>query len=79
MRQVRVIPRDPAWKGTFEAEAATLRSVLTGEALAVHHIGSTSVPGLQAKPTIDFLVEVRKIENLDGLEEAMAASGYGAC
>jgi GrpB-like predicted nucleotidyltransferase (UPF0157 family) len=78
MRQVRVVPQDPAWEETFRAEAATLRSVLADEALAIHHIGSTSVPGLRAKPTVDVLVEVRKIENLDDLEEPMAASGYEA-
>jgi GrpB-like predicted nucleotidyltransferase (UPF0157 family) len=78
MRQINVAPHDPTWKGTFEAEAATLRSVLADEALAIHHIGSTSVPGLQAKPTVDVLVEARKIETLDDLEEPMAASGYEA-
>jgi GrpB-like predicted nucleotidyltransferase (UPF0157 family) len=78
MRQVKVVPHDPTWKGTFEAEAAALRSVLADEALAIHHIGSTSVPGLRAKPTVDVLIEIRKIENLDDLEEPMAVSGYEA-
>ena len=78
MRQVAVVPHDPTWKTTFEAEAATLRSVLADEALAIHHIGCTSVPGLQAKPTVDVLVEARKIENLDDLEGPMAVSGYEA-
>ena len=73
-----MVPYDPAWKGTFEAEAAKLRTVLHDEALAVHHIGSTSVPGLQAKPTVDVLVEVRKVENLDDLEVPMAEGGYEA-
>ena len=73
-----MVPHDPTWEGTFGAEAAALRSVLADEALAIHHIGSTSVPGLRAKPTVDVLVEVRKIENLDDLEEPMAASGYEA-
>jgi GrpB-like predicted nucleotidyltransferase (UPF0157 family) len=78
MRQVKVVPHDPAWKGTFRAEAAALRSVLADEALAIHHIGSTSVPGLRAKPTVDVLIEARKIQNLDGLEGPMAVSGYEA-
>ena len=67
-RQVRVVPHDPAWTEAFEAEAAALRSVLGDEALAIHHIGSTSVPNLRAKPTIDVLVEAREIEILDGRE-----------
>jgi GrpB-like predicted nucleotidyltransferase (UPF0157 family) len=78
MRQVSVVPHDPTWKGKFEAEAAALRSVLTDEALAVHHIGSTSVPGLRAKPTVDVLVEARKIESLDDLEGPMVENGYEA-
>ncbi len=77
-RQVRVVPHDPAWKERFEAEAAALRSALGDEALAVHHIGSTSVPGLRAKPTIDVLIEVREIGKLDGLEARMAERGYEA-
>jgi GrpB-like predicted nucleotidyltransferase (UPF0157 family) len=77
-RKVRVVPHDPAWKGRFEAEAAALRSALGDAALAVHHIGSTSVPGLRAKPTIDVLIEVREIGKLDGLEPEMAERGYEA-
>ena len=77
-RRVRVVPHDPAWKEAFEAEAVALRSVLGDEALAIHHIGSTSVPDLRAKPTIDILVEVQKIETLDDLEEPMAENDYEA-
>ena len=77
-RQVRVVPHDPAWKEAFEAEAAALRSVLGDEAVAIHHIGSTSVPNLPAKPTIDVLVEAREVGNLDDLEAEMAGRGYEA-
>ena len=77
-RQVRVVPHDPAWEKGFEREAAALRSVLADEALAVHHIGSTSVPGLRAKPTIDVLIEAREIGKLDDLEAEMAEKGYEA-
>jgi GrpB-like predicted nucleotidyltransferase (UPF0157 family) len=77
-REVRVVPHDPTWTQTFEKEAATLRAVLGEEALAVHHIGSTSVPGLAAKPTIDVLVEVRKIGKVDDLDRTMAERGYEA-
>ena len=77
-RQVTVAPHDPAWKRAFEAEAAALRSALGDEALAVHHIGSTSVPGLRAKPTIDVLIEVREIGKLDNLEAEITERGYEA-
>ena len=77
-RRVRVVPHDLAWEEGFEREAAALRSVLGDEALAVHHIGSTSVPGLRAKPTIDVLIEAREIGKLDDLEAEMAEKGYEA-
>ena len=77
-RQVRIVPHDPAWWEAFEAEAAALRSILGDEAVAIHHIGSTSVPNLHAKPTIDVLIESREIGNLDDLEAEMAGKGYEA-
>jgi len=77
-RRVRVVPHDPAWKGVFEREAAALRSALGDEVLAVHHIGSTSVPGLRAKPTIDVLIEVGEIGKLDPLEPEITEGGYEA-
>jgi len=73
-----VVPHDPAWRQAFDTEAATLRSALGDEALAVHHIGSTSVPGLQAKPTIDVLIEVQEIGKLNDREAEMAERGYEA-
>ena len=78
MRQVEVVPHDPAWKERFESEAAALRSVLGEEAIAIHHVGSTSVPGLRAKPTVDVLVEARETGRLDDLEGPMAENGYEA-
>ena len=77
-REVKVVPSDPAWEEKFEAEAATLRSVLGEKALAIHHVGSTSIPGLAAKPIIDVLVEVRQIEKVDPLNEPMAEKAYEA-
>ena len=77
-RKVKVVPHDPAWREAFEAEAAALSSVLGDEALAVHHIGSTAIPGISAKPIVDFLVEVRRIERVDDLSSAMAERGYKA-
>ncbi len=77
-REVKVVPHDPTWKEKFASEAAVLRSVLGDEITAVHHIGSTSVPGLSAKPTIDVLVEVREIGKVDDFDGAMTERGYGA-
>jgi GrpB-like predicted nucleotidyltransferase (UPF0157 family) len=55
---VVVADYDPAWPARFAREAARLRSLLGGEVALLEHIGSTSVPGLAAKPIIDILMVV---------------------
>jgi GrpB-like predicted nucleotidyltransferase (UPF0157 family) len=66
------------WPHEFEQEAARLRALLGDELLAVHHIGSTSVPGLAAKPTIDVIPVVRDIERIDELTPSLEEAGYKA-
>lgn len=62
----------------FEAEADVLRATLGDEVRNVHHIGSTSIPGMSAKPIIDILLEVREIERMDELAPRMVELGYEA-
>lgn len=45
----------PAWSAGFERESAFIRGILGTNCIALHHIGSTSVPGLKAKPAIDMM------------------------
>lgn len=52
---VRVDPHSPAWAARFEAEAARVADALDGALIEIHHIGSTAVPGLDAKPVIDMM------------------------
>jgi Uncharacterized conserved protein len=61
---IRIVPYNPDWKILFEKEKALITEVL-GEkmALGVEHIGSTSIVGLAAKPTIDMMVEVSKLSD----------------
>jgi GrpB-like predicted nucleotidyltransferase (UPF0157 family) len=76
-RRIEVVPYDPGWPALFQAEAARLAAALGDEAIAIHHIGSTAIPGAQAKPTLDILVEVRAIERADGAAAgALVALGY---
>jgi len=60
---VRLVPYDPGWPGLFERERALLEEAIgawvTG---GIHHVGSTAVPGLEAKPVIDVLVGVEGLE-----------------
>jgi len=53
---VDVVPYSPAWPALFEQERVALQAAAGQTALSVEHIGSTAVPGLSAKPTIDILL-----------------------
>jgi GrpB-like predicted nucleotidyltransferase (UPF0157 family) len=76
MRKVEIVPYNPGWPRMFEDEADMLRPVFGAELLRLQHIGSTSVPGLAAKPIIDILAEVKDIQQIDSLNERMIAAGY---
>ncbi|MCB0025244.1 MAG: bifunctional GNAT family N-acetyltransferase/GrpB family protein [Caldilinea sp.] len=76
LRVIEVVPYDPAWPARFEAEAAAIRAALGDTLVGIEHIGSTSVPGLAAKPIIDMIPLVRDVTELDDKIGAMAAIGY---
>jgi len=75
-RNIIVLPYDSQWPAEFLAEAEQIRAALGGVVVDIHHIGSTSVPGLAAKPVIDILLAARSLEELDTHDEAMQALGY---
>jgi GrpB-like predicted nucleotidyltransferase (UPF0157 family) len=74
--RVIVVPYSEEWPRLFREEADRIREALGDEVVEVHHIGSTSVPGLQAKPVIDLMPVVRDIARVDAYNGAMAALGY---
>src|SRR2546421_7687601 len=76
MRKVEVVPHDPRWRDAFEAEAKYIAAALGENVVAIHHIGSTAIPNIFAKPVIDLLVEVRDITEVDGQSSAMESLGY---
>ncbi len=55
---IRIVDYDPAWPARFAAEAARIRAALGARILRLEHAGSTSVPGLGAKPVLDILLVV---------------------
>ena len=73
---VEVVAHDPVWRDRFEAEAASLAAVLAPLRPTVEHIGSTAVPGLPAKPTIDVLVLVDDARDVLAFRDELAALGY---
>lgn len=74
--RVIVTNYDPNWPSAFESEAEKVKAVFGDELAAIYHIGSTSVPGLPAKPIIDILLVVRDIEQADQHNGDMIALGY---
>lgn len=76
MRILTVVDYDEMWPTLFENERTLLQMTLGKVISRIHHIGSTSVPGLSAKPVIDILIEVANLEELDSLNQAMEGVGY---
>jgi len=74
--RVQVVAFDPAWKAAFEAEAGQLAQALGDMTVELHHIGSTAIPGIYAKPIIDILLEVDSIGRLDERSTAIEQLGY---
>ena len=75
-RIVRILPYDPAWPAQARAAAEEVAALLGPGCLAVHHIGSTSVPGLAAKPILDLMPVVETLSAADRCREGFEALGY---
>ena len=74
--RIVVVEHDPAWRTEFEEESQLISKVLRDRVLRLHHIGSTAIPGIFAKPVIDLLMEVDNIVELDASGCAMEGLGY---
>ena len=59
IKKVQVVPYDPRWPNIFQTEAHCIQKALGDNGLIIHHVGSTSVPGLAAKPVIDIIAVVK--------------------
>lgn len=75
-RPILLIPHNPQWHKEFKKESQLITQALGDELVAIHHIGSTAIRGIKAKPVIDILPEVRDIEKIDSLNSEMVKSGY---
>jgi GrpB-like predicted nucleotidyltransferase (UPF0157 family) len=73
---VDVVPYDPRWPALFEVAAAEILTAVGPSIIAVHHVGSTSVPNLSAKPILDVLVSVPDFNAALQLVPAIEALGY---
>lgn len=69
--KVEVVPHDPAWRGKFEDESKQVTLAFGDNLVAIHHIGSTAIPNIHAKPIIDMLVVVKDIAKVDKQSDAI--------
>jgi putative glutamine amidotransferase len=75
-REYYIADADPSWPASFEVEATRIREALGAVAVRVDHVGSTSVPGLAAKPIIDIQASVSSMVPRDAYVEPLRSLGY---
>jgi GrpB-like predicted nucleotidyltransferase (UPF0157 family) len=75
-KPIELVDYDPAWPQLYEGEAEKIRAALGERAVGLEHAGSTSVPGLAAKPIIDIVLTVSDSAEEDAYVPALEAAGY---
>jgi GrpB-like predicted nucleotidyltransferase (UPF0157 family) len=78
MQTVEVIPHQASWAAAFAAEAAQIRAALNPLKVRLHHIGSTAIIGIHAKPIIDMLLEASDLGALNAQACALTSLGFEA-
>jgi GrpB-like predicted nucleotidyltransferase (UPF0157 family) len=73
---VTLVAYDPAWPARYERERARILAALGDRVLAIEHVGSTSVPGLAAKPVVDIDVAVADPDDEAAFVPALVEAGY---
>ena len=73
---IELLDYDPDWPRLFDREAARIRSILGDQVVRLEHVGSTSVPGLAAKPIIDIVLAVPDSSDESTYLPALEAAGY---
>jgi len=73
---VKLEPYDPEWTTLFELEKECIQNVLKRDALAIEHIGSTAIPGMDAKPILDLMVAVDSIDDFSRYTPELESLGY---
>jgi len=76
IRPLEVVAYDPEWPRVFDAHRERIDKALRGTAVGIEHIGSTSVPGLAAKPIIDIVIAVDDITAEEDFLPQLLAAGY---
>jgi GrpB-like predicted nucleotidyltransferase (UPF0157 family) len=77
-RKVIVVPHDPEWTLAYEGESDSISRALKDTVVSIYHIGSTSIPGIFAKPVIDVLVEATSVKEVDLRNSHMVNADFEA-
>jgi GrpB-like predicted nucleotidyltransferase (UPF0157 family) len=75
-RHVELVDHSAQWATHAHAEAARIAAALGPTLVAVHHVGSTAIPGIRAKPILDLVPEVTSLHALDRAAAQLTALGY---
>lgn len=78
MRAIVLENHTPEWEQLYEREVSVLSRILGHELVAAHHIGSTAIPEIAAKPIIDILLAVRSIDSVEKYSGQFQSVGYEA-
>ena len=73
---VELLPHRVEWADMARTESERLKAALGDNLIAVHHVGSTSIPGIKAKPIVDLMPYVHDLAALDAQESAVRGLGY---
>lgn len=74
--EVSLVSYDPNWADQFEAEKCAIEAAVGDRVVAIHHIGSTAIPGLAAKPVIDIMLVVRQLADFADCIAPLQKLGY---
>jgi GrpB-like predicted nucleotidyltransferase (UPF0157 family) len=74
-KNVELVAYSPAWKKYFEKEKLGLTKLLRNNLVEVHHIGSTAITSIVAKPTLDILVEVHTLDGIEAFKSEFERAG----
>lgn len=75
-REVELVPHNPEWSQLADEETKRILEQLSIPVIGIYHIGSTSIPGIKAKPIIDFVMEVEDLDEVIRSVEVLEKLGY---
>lgn len=76
LNYIKIVEYSPEWEEMYERESGLISGILGNELVEIHHIGSTAVKGLAAKPVIDIMPVVKNIERVDRHNAEFEKLGY---